>query len=55
MGFADSLARDGWHEKDVVDAERTVGDDPQGSAVAEETVPRGRRPSPHFSDAFSAR
>ena len=34
MGSADSLARDGWHEKDVVDAEKTVGDDPQGSDSA---------------------
>ena len=52
MGFANSLARDGWHGKDVVDAEKAVGDDPQGSAVAEETVPDDRRTRRHFSDAF---
>jgi len=27
MGFADSLVRDGWHEKAVVDAKKTVGDE----------------------------
>lgn len=25
MRFVDSLAWDGWHEKDVVDAEKAVG------------------------------
>lgn len=52
MGFADSLARGGWHEKAVVDAEKTEGNDPQGSALTEQTVPDGRRTRRHFSDAF---
>ena len=52
MGFADSLARGGWHEKAVVDAEKTEGNDPQGSALTEQTVPDGRRARRHFSDAF---
>jgi len=43
MGFADSLARGGWYEKDVSHAEKTVDDDPQGSALTEQTVPDGRR------------
>ena len=52
MGFADSLARGGWYEKDVSHAEKTVDDDPQGSALTEQTVPDGRRTRRHFSDAF---
>jgi len=38
MGSADDFVRDGWHEKAVVDAEKTVGDDPQGSAVTEQAA-----------------
>jgi len=52
MGSADDFVRDGWHEKAVVDAEKTVGDDPQGSAVTEQAVPSGRRTRRYFSDAF---
>ena len=37
---------------DVVDAEKTEGNDPQGSALTEQTVPDGRRARRHFSDAF---
>lgn len=52
MGSADSFVRDGWHRKAVVDAEKTVGDNPQGSAVTEQEVPSGRRTRRYFSDAF---
>ena len=52
MGSADGFVRDGWYEKAVVDAEKRVGDDPQGSALTEQTVPDGRRTRRHFSDAF---
>lgn len=52
MGSADGFVRDGWHGKAVVDAEKTVGDDPQGSAVTEQALPSGRRTRRYFSDAF---
>ncbi len=52
MGFADSLARGGWYEKAVVDAEKTVGNDSLESALTEPAVPSGRRTRRHFSDAF---